>query len=189
MVRARADCSTVILLLGVEHEIMENQELGGREEILTALAEAHRARAKMFRASERDKAADADDQRAAKLEGEAKVLAAAVKQPAAPTELDALKKKVAALQQEAERLKARAEPTRQSGYRAADSSGTIEIVNAWTERVTIVVDGATYSLAAGNSLVMDRAAGEFTYEVRNVQAAVTRTLKAGETFTIRIGPR
>lgn len=195
--RAAADRGMVILMLCVELEIMENQDLEGRDTLMTELAAAHRARAKALRAADRPKAADADIKRADKLEADAKALAAAAtkenkEKPAALT-LDDLRKKVEALQQDIDQLKSKT----RSGQPEANGTtsslkvayGTIEFVNVWTETVTIVLDGATYSLAAGRSLVVDNAAGEFTYEVRHIQAPVTRQVRAGEKFAIRIAPR
>lgn len=185
--RAAADRGTVILMLCVELEIMENQDLDGRDSLMTELAAAHRARAKALRAAERSKAADADLQRANQLEADAKALAAAAPKDKPPSPaLDDLRKKLLSLQQEVDQLKSK------SGSSTAAlkaPSGAIEFVNAWTETIAIVLDGVNYSLAPGKSLVVDKAAGAFTYEVRSIQAPVTRQLQAGEKYAIRIAPR
>lgn len=65
-------------------------------------------------------------------------------------------------------------------------TGRIEIINRWSNPVTVIIDGQTYIVPAGETRKVTHTAGSFTYEVRDVQIPVVRQVKAGETYTIRI---
>jgi Skp family chaperone for outer membrane proteins len=69
------------------------------------------------------------------------------------------------------------------------SMSTVRLVNAWSTPMTVLVDETSYRLQPGEVRPVTRKPGNMTYEVLGVQAAVPRTLVAGETLTIRIGPR
>lgn len=72
---------------------------------------------------------------------------------------------------------------------AATATGQVQLINAWMTPMTVVVDGLSYRLLPGDVRTVSRAAGNFTYEVLGLQPPVTRTVVAGRTFTIQIGPR
>ena len=75
------------------------------------------------------------------------------------------------------------------GDAAASGTGSIVLLNTFPADVTIVVDGADYTLAPGERRVLPgRPAGAFSYEVVGVQPPVRRTLAAGGTFPIHVHP-
>jgi hypothetical protein len=78
-------------------------------------------------------------------------------------------------------------PTRPTPGVAA-GMGRIRLKNTFAEPVSIVVNEAAYD-ATGQTYVMEAPAGTFTYEVLGIPAIPTRTLAAGETFTINVYAR
>jgi hypothetical protein len=74
-------------------------------------------------------------------------------------------------------------PTRPMGM------GTIRLVNTYVMPVNVVVDGRPVMLSPGQSMNMDRPAGNFTYEVVGIQGNALRTLNPNETLTIQVYPR
>jgi sRNA-binding protein len=72
---------------------------------------------------------------------------------------------------------------------AGGETSRFEVNNTWTSAVTVIVDGVSYSVPAGETRRITVPAGAFTYEVRDIQAPVTRQVKAGETYAIRVEPR
>jgi hypothetical protein len=72
---------------------------------------------------------------------------------------------------------------------AKKSTGRFEVSNGWTTAVTVIVDGVTYSVSAGETRTITVPAGAFTYEVRDIQGPVTRQVRAGESYAIRIESR
>lgn len=71
----------------------------------------------------------------------------------------------------------------------ATATGTVAFVNSWWMPVTVVMDGMVVTLQPGETRAFTRAAGIFGYEVLGAQGYVTRSLSAGQTFTVQIGPR
>jgi hypothetical protein len=69
------------------------------------------------------------------------------------------------------------------------STSTLRLVNAWSTPMTVIVDDMSYRLQPGEVRNLPKRAGNVTYEVLTIQRAVTRTLVAGETLTVRIEPR
>jgi len=193
--RALADHNMVITLLCVELEVLESLEADGRDKLMAEAAAAYRARAKVQVAAGRTKAAVADTTRADKLDGEAKKLAAAQPKAKEPSpQAQELTRELASAQRQLDRMLAAVEQLPATRYQAnlapeTIRSARIQIVNAWTGPVTVAVDGMTYSLQVGASLNLTKPAGEFTYEVNQIQAPVKRTLSPGQTFSIRIAPR
>ena len=100
-------------------------------------------------------------------------------------DIDQLRRDVTHLQQELDR-----ERTRISRYPpAAGGEGRIRIVNSWFEAKTVVLDGVAYRVAPGETRVINHPAGTFAFEVIGVtQPGQTRTVTAGETYSIHIGP-
>jgi predicted RNase H-like nuclease (RuvC/YqgF family) len=102
-------------------------------------------------------------------------------------EADKLRKEIARLEELARRD--RDTTAFYSGPPAA-TDGRVLLVNDWIMPVSVIVDNRdSYQLLPGQSQVINRPAGTFTYEVLGIQPAVTRVLPAGRTLTIRIHPR
>lgn len=66
------------------------------------------------------------------------------------------------------------------------NSGTIQLVNTYPQAVTIYVDGQPHVLNTGDRKSLNYRVGNFSYSVPGIQAQVTRSLSAGETFTINV---
>src|SRR5215475_10330625 len=77
--KALQDRTTVILLLGVELEILNEQSAADRDKTLLEAAEAHRDRSSCFKALGRAEAAQADSKHAERLEQDARKLQAAAR--------------------------------------------------------------------------------------------------------------
>jgi hypothetical protein len=160
----------VILLFAAEIEILNEQDAPGREKVFVEAAEAYRARAATYQAMIRSKPARVDLARAALLET-----------------------KAAKLRRTPPRGRGRARRTSAESEKREEapsaSAGRIRIVNAWKEPVSVVVDGKSYYLLAGEEKMINRAAGEFTYEVQMLNHWAKAQVAAGQTYTIRIRPR
>jgi hypothetical protein len=180
----------VILLYAVELDVLEGLEAPGRSKVMDEAAAAYRERARALGADSQAERARADLRRAEKMEAEAKKLADG---DAKATSIADLTRRIQELQKELDRILAES-GRKETGQRSAKfppDAGLvrIELVNDWTSAVTVIVDGTSYALAPGDSRVLRKPAGSFTYEVRDVQGPTTRTLAAGEKFTIRIADR
>jgi hypothetical protein len=65
----------------------------------------------------------------------------------------------------------------------------VRLSNTYFDPMRIVVNGKAYDVAPGETKYAEAIpAGNFTYEVLGVQAPVTRTLAANETFTVSVHP-
>jgi outer membrane murein-binding lipoprotein Lpp len=69
------------------------------------------------------------------------------------------------------------------------ATGTVAFVNAYWMPMTVIVDGVMVTLQPGETRTFSKLPGTFGYEVLGAQGYVTRTLAAGQTFTVQIGPR
>jgi hypothetical protein len=98
---------------------------------------------------------------------------------------EGISKVLAELARQVERRQAFSLPT----GAPAVATGQVHLVNAWMTPMTVILDGLSYRLQPGESRIVSRAAGNFNYEVLGLQPPQTRTVVAGETFTIRIAPR
>jgi len=186
----------VVLLYGVELDVLNSLETADRDKFMREAADAYRERSRILRAKGRLSAAQADGKRAANLEAEAKKLASAAPTDKGPSpqlkdlakQIEELRKKV---NEALEQLPKSGERSRQANFGPTqpDDGSRIELVNAWGSPVTVILDGTTYALRPGESRTVVKRAGPFTYEVRDIQTRVTREVKAAETYTIRIGPR
>jgi hypothetical protein len=122
-------------------------------------------------------------------------------------EIDDLKKQVGKLQQEVEALTKRlavapnvaslyGPPPAATGASppsvapAPSSTGRVQLVNGYTEVMTILVNNQSYMVMPGETRIISPVpTGTFTYQVLGVQPQLqTRTLAANETFTITIQP-
>ena len=67
------------------------------------------------------------------------------------------------------------------------ATATVRVSNTWTQGVSVIVNGRSYRVAAGETLTLDpQPAGALSYEVLGVQGPRTRTLVPGETRTINV---
>src|SRR5262245_25963311 len=75
--KAISDRTMVVLLLGVELEILNEQSVADRDKIMTEASEAYRGRSNCLKALGRQDAAQTDNKHAERLEQEARKLAEA----------------------------------------------------------------------------------------------------------------
>jgi hypothetical protein len=158
------------LLFAAEVEILNELDAPGRDAALVEAAEAYRARAATFQAMGKTKPAYNDRARAARLEARAAKLKKGTGKAAGPAI-------------SSESLAGKPD----TSLRA--KMGRIRIVNAWKEPVTVVLEGTSYYLLAGEERELTRQAGYFTYEVQMVQHWAKAKVEAGQTYTIRIRSR
>jgi hypothetical protein len=162
----------VVLLYALEIEVRNELDAPDTDKFLEEAAGAYRARARVLRARGRQPDAAQDLKRAAKLEAQAKKIAAKKK----PAQVRASGKKTAAANK----------PTAPVEGRDQSQLGRIRLINQWTSPVTVWVDGIAFRVGAGRHRVLIRDVGTFTYEIPAAGHKGKRSLKAGLTFTIRI---
>jgi hypothetical protein len=98
-----------------------------------------------------------------------------------PTAARADAKRAGELEAEAKKLAARKKSP------AGDSVGQIEIINAWTQAATLLIDGVAYRVEVGERKTISHAAGKFTYSLREGDGAgKTGTVEPGKTMTIKV---
>jgi tetratricopeptide (TPR) repeat protein len=146
--KALADHNMAVLFYAIEAEVLANLEAPDRADFLAEAARAYRARGQCLEALDRQKAAQADRQRADGLEADAKKLAGT-----------APKRKEAA-------------------------GGTIQVINAWTEPVTLMVGGVAYRLGVGEQKAIPASAASVAYEMLAGPYRRAGTMEAGKTYTI-----
>jgi hypothetical protein len=61
----------------------------------------------------------------------------------------------------------------------------VQVNNAWTDVVTLIVDGVTYRLEVGEQKAIPVSAAVVSYEMRSGSYRQTGTLEAGKAYTIR----
>jgi hypothetical protein len=69
------------------------------------------------------------------------------------------------------------------------TGGPIQVVNGWTEPVTLVVEGVAYPLEVGEQKAIPATAAAVAYELRAGPHRESGTLEAGKTYTIRLPSR
>jgi len=159
----------VVLLYGVEVEILNEQSVPTRDKILREAAEAYRARGLVRDALGRTAAAQADRKTAEGLEKDAKEVAAS---RAKQTE------KIAA-----------AAPTTvgtQTEVKKPAPAGAIHLINAWTEPVTVIIDDVSYRLEVGEQKDIPTKNTLASYELQASEHRAKGTLEAGKSYTVRI---
>lgn len=181
----------LVLLYAVELEILESLDAKAPPSLPREAAQAYRDRARLLQITGRPDAARADSRHADRLEAEAAKLAAKPDGKENDASLRDLIQQVEKLQNDLTRtlVELQREPAGRRQVNASPATGRIELINQWTGSVTIVLDGVSHDLRAGQSLTLSRAAGDFTYEVRGIRVPTTRRLAVGEIFAIRVGPR
>ena len=147
--RAVQDRTMVVLLLGIELEILAEQAAADRDQVMVEAAGAYRDRSACFKVLGRLAAAQADSKYAERLEQDARKFA-----------------------QEAAQKKA--------------ALGQIELINSWTESITIVIDGVSYRLAVAETKLIPKQPGPFRYELPSTGQISTGTVETGKTFRLQI---
>jgi hypothetical protein len=70
---------------------------------------------------------------------------------------------------------------------AEGNVGRLQLVNNWTQPVTVAIGDIAYRLEPGEQKIVARPAGPFTYELRGAaQERGTGNLKAGQIYRIRV---
>ncbi len=106
-------------------------------------------------------------------------------------EIDGVRRQLAQIQKDMDDLKMRGANPRIATYPQppATPTGRVRLVNAFMAPMTVIVNSRAHTLQPGAVATTDPLpAGSFTYEVLGVQAMVSRSLGANETFTITIHP-
>ncbi len=161
--KALADHDLVITYYAVELEILNELDGPGRDALLAEAAAAYRARGECLAKLDRTDAATRDRKHADGLQARAKELAArtttgvTAKKEAAPAD----------------------------GTDPAVPAGHVRLVNAWSAAVTVVVDGATHRLEAGEQKTIAVPGGAVTVQVLAGPFQQTTTLQARRSYTIR----
>ena len=68
----------------------------------------------------------------------------------------------------------------------AGPAAPVQVINAWTEPVTLVVDGVAYRLEVGEQKAIPASAGSVAYEMQAGPYRKAGTVEAGKSYTIRI---
>jgi hypothetical protein len=68
----------------------------------------------------------------------------------------------------------------------ATATAPAQVVNGWTEPVTLVIDGVSYRLEVGEQRAIPLSAGSVAYEMQAGPYRKAGTVEAGKTYTIRI---
>ena len=163
--RALLDHNQLILLSGIEAEILTELDSTSREAFLREFAEQYLYRSKCLRGLRRTDRALRDLKRAAQLEDDAEKLAAKA---------------------------AKAKPSKTAGADPAAGTGDkgqgrILLINVWTQPVTVVLDGTTYALEVAEIKSLLRPAGPIGFEVQGSQQKQKAALEAGKTVKIWVG--
>lgn len=66
-----------------------------------------------------------------------------------------------------------------------ENKDTVTVKNEWSEPVTLVIAGASYTVPAGESKTLVTPAGSFPYEMTAGSHKVTGTIEAGKTYRIK----
>jgi hypothetical protein len=75
--------------------------------------------------------------------------------------------------------------TLEAKVKSPDSKDSVTVRNEWTEPVTLVIAGATYTVPAGESKTMPAPSGSFSYEMSAGTHRVSGTIEAGKTYRIK----
>jgi hypothetical protein len=159
--RALRDHNMVVLLYGVEAEILSEVESPNRAAFLHQATEAFLQRSNCLRALGRLDAARKDLTRASKLYFEAQELAAKATEPT---------------------------PKGPPKSEASPRPGWIHLINAWSVPITVVVDGVPHRLDVAEQKTINHKAGAFTCGLQG-RKAQTVTLEAGKSVTVWYGIR
>jgi hypothetical protein len=107
--------------------------------------------------------------------------------PGAVDDVKALKDKIAALEKEISSLKTQTSLKPSVGAPPVARKGIVRIVNEYPVEISMVVNAKSYQIAPGTKLDVDVPAGEFSYQLLQSGAGVTKSIiKDKETVTLRI---
>jgi tetratricopeptide (TPR) repeat protein len=162
--RALLDHNQLILLSGIEAEILTELDSSSREAFLREFAEQYLYRSKCLRGLRRTDRALRDLKRAAQLEDDAEKLATKAAKAKPQT--------------------AGKDPAAVTGDKG---QGRILLINVWTQPVTVVLDGTTYALEVAEIKSLLRPAGTIGFEVQGSQQKQKALLEAGKTVKIWVG--
>ena len=71
---------------------------------------------------------------------------------------------------------------------AAPLTGQVTLRNDWTDTLTIIVGGASYTLRVGETKKIPTPAGSFPYEMQAGSSSVQGTLNSGHTYSLGVRP-
>ncbi len=168
-----------LLLMAVELEILAEQDVADRDKVMREAAREYRSRGECHKARGQEVQARADQARAAGLEKEADKLAARVARKDTSKKASEGTPREPATPQDG-KAREKGQPAR---------LGEIQLVNDWSEPVTVVIDGVSIRLRAGEQRLVTKPVGPFTYEIPVAQYRATKTLEAGVRYLVRIRPR
>jgi hypothetical protein len=156
--RALRDHNMVVLLSGVEAEILAEVEAPSREAFLRDATDVMLKRSHCFRSLGRLDAAIKDIKKASQFHFEAQELAAK-----------------------------EAKPAKEAAKTDNPPKGEVQIINAWPAPVSIVVDGTAYRVDVAEQKSIPRAAGPVQYGSQENKKKQTVQVEAGKTVRIWIG--
>jgi hypothetical protein len=90
----------------------------------------------------------------------------------------------------AEKLEAKAQQKADARDKAADATAglpsRVTLRNDWTDPLTVVIGGVSYTLQVGETKTLPAPAGSFAYEMQAGSYRVQGTLDAGHTYSIGV---
>jgi hypothetical protein len=88
----------------------------------------------------------------------------------------------------ADKLEAKAKKGQAAEAPTAPPSGQVTLRNDWTDTLTIIIGGASYTLRVGETKTIPTPAGSFPYEMQAGQSSVRGTLNSGRTYSLGVHP-
>jgi tetratricopeptide (TPR) repeat protein len=158
--RALLDHNQLILLSGLEAEILGELEAPSREAFLREFAQEYLDRSKCLRGLRRTERAVRDLKRAAQLDDDAEKLAEKA---------------------------AKGKPAKAPDPAAARGKGSVLLINVWSQPVTVVVEGTAHALEVAEIKSLTLPAGPVNFEVEGSQQKQKAILETGKTVKIWVG--
>ncbi len=79
--------------------------------------------------------------------------------------------------------------TKKAGTAAAPAqTSQVTLRNDWTDTLTILIGGASYTLRVGETKTIPTPAGSFSYEMQAGASSVQGTLNSGHTYSLGVRP-
>jgi tetratricopeptide (TPR) repeat protein len=72
--------------------------------------------------------------------------------------------------------------------KGAEATGRVTVRNDWTDPLTLVIAGASYTLQVGESKTVPSPLGAFSYEMQAGPLRTTGTLEAGRNYSFKVPP-
>jgi hypothetical protein len=88
----------------------------------------------------------------------------------------------------ADKLEAKAKKGGTGEAAAAPPTGQVTLRNDWTNRLTIIIGGVSYTLQVGETKTIPTPAGSFSYEMQGGGYSVQGTLNSGNTYSLGVRP-